>query len=71
MLLRAICMIVLCFSGRSVAVAQLNAEQHFERVMKNPNIQVEGQVTGEGFCWHAAHAANDFVTGYLAFEDTA
>jgi hypothetical protein len=64
-------MIVLCFSGRSVAVAQLNAEQHFERVMKNPNIQVEGQVTGEGFCWHAAHAANDFVTGYLAFEDTA
>ena len=52
-------------------MAQMTAEQHFELVMKNPNIQVEGLVTGEGFCWHAAYAADDFVTGYLAFEDTA
>ncbi len=48
-----------------------SAEQRFKQVMQNSHLQVEGQVTGEGFCWHAAYAADDFVTGYLAYNDTA
>ena len=71
---RAISFLLVCtilLLARTCVVAQETAQQHFERVMKNPHIQVEGQVTGEGFCWHAASAANNFVTGYLAYEDTA
>ncbi|MBT3602660.1 MAG: hypothetical protein HN521_06285 [Candidatus Latescibacteria bacterium] len=48
-----------------------SAEQRFEQAMNNKHLKVEGQVTGEGFCWHAAHAADDFVTGYLTYQDTA
>lgn len=55
---------------RNSVMAQGLAEQRYEQVMKNSNLQVDGQVTGEGFCWHAAYSANDFVTGYLAYDDT-
>ena len=44
---------------------------HFQRVMANPNLKVEGQVTGEQFCWHAASGADDFVDGYLGSQDAA
>ncbi|MDA0710653.1 MAG: hypothetical protein O3B73_10645 [bacterium] len=49
----------------------MTAEQVYQQVMKNSHLQVEGQVTGEGFCWHAAYSADDFVTGYIAYKDTA
>lgn len=39
--------------------------------MANPNLKVEGQVTGEQFCWHAASGADDFVEGYLGSQDAA
>jgi hypothetical protein len=39
--------------------------------MANPNLKVEGQVTGEQFCWHAASGADDFVDGYLGSQDAA
>ncbi len=44
---------------------------HFARVMANRNLAVEGQVTGEGFCWHAAYAADSFVDGYQTHGDGA
>ena len=44
---------------------------HFQRVMANGHLRVEGQVTGEQFCWHAAHAADSFVDAYLASKDPA
>lgn len=47
----------------------LTPETLYEEVMANPNLKVEGQVTGEGFCWHAAFGANRFVTAYEAFGD--
>jgi hypothetical protein len=63
--------LVLVFERSLVMAGQQSAEQRFEQVMKNGHLKVDGQVTGEGFCWHAAHAADDFVTGYLAYNDTA
>jgi len=53
------------------AQAPPSPEAHFQRVMANPNLKVEGQVTGEQFCWHAASAADDFVDAYLAWNDAA
>ncbi|MFT5375821.1 MAG: hypothetical protein ACI906_002648 [Candidatus Latescibacterota bacterium] len=53
------------------AQAPPSAETHFQRVMANPNLQVEGQITGEQFCWHAASGADDFVDAYLAWNDAA
>ena len=35
-------------------------QAHFDRVMANGHLQVEGQVTGESFCWHAAYAADEY-----------
>lgn len=48
----------------------LTPESLYKQVMANPNLKVEGQVTGEGFCWHAAFGANNFVTAYEAVGDT-
>ncbi|NKB69444.1 MAG: hypothetical protein GKR89_20425 [Candidatus Latescibacteria bacterium] len=53
------------------AAARPDPEAHFDRVMANGHLQVAGQVTGEQFCWHAAHAADDFVDAYLAWGDMA
>ena len=62
---------ILVFERGLVMAEAQSAEQRFDQVMKNRHLKVNGQVTGEGFCWHAAHAADDFVTGYLAYDDTA
>ena len=49
----------------------MTPEQHYRQVMKNPHLKVDGKVTGEGFCWHAAYSADSFVTAYQAWRDTA
>ena len=49
----------------------MSAEDHYQQVMRNPNLKIEGRVTGEDFCWHAAYSAEDFVRGYQASGDPA
>jgi hypothetical protein len=49
----------------------MSAEDYYQQVRRNPNLKVEGRVTGEDFCWHAAYAADGFVDGYLAYGDLA
>ena len=67
----AICWFLIILCTHATRAETMTAESHYEKVMQNPRIQVEGQVTGEGFCWHAAYSANDFVTGYEAYGDAA
>lgn len=62
---------LLMFQVTSMRVDAMTAEEVYEQVMQNSHLKVDGQVTGEGFCWHAAYSADTFVTGYLAYGDTA
>lgn len=50
---------------------KVSAEEFYQQVMRNPHLKVEGRVTGEDFCWHAAYSADGFVDGYLAYGDVA
>lgn len=60
-------------AGRSLSAQELtmSPESYYQQVMRNPNLKIAGQVTGEDFCWHAAYAADDFVRAYQAYGDTA
>lgn len=53
------------------AQAMSDPAAHLARVMVNRNLAVEGRVTGEAFCWHAAYAADSFVEGYHTHGDAA
>lgn len=69
--MRMLVMIVLCAFFTSAKAEEMTAEAFFDQVMQNRHLQIEGQVTGEGFCWHAAYSADTFVTAYEAYGDTA
>jgi len=66
----AVCGIVRPISTQAEGL-RMTPEEHHEKVMANPNLKVEGNITGEGFCWHGTYAADSYVTAYLASKDTA
>ena len=49
------------------AVAEPDPAAYHRRVMANGRLRTSG--TGEGFCWHAASAADDFLDAYEAFKN--
>ena len=58
-------------TSTSAQKSPVDPHKFYQRVMSNPNLRVQGRITGEGFCWHAAAAASDFVKGYQAWDDPA
>ena len=53
------------------AYSQSGAEQLLNERMRTPLLRVEGTLTGESLCWHAAYNMHKFMAGYRESRDTA
>lgn len=53
------------------AYSQSGPEQLLNERMRTPLLRVEGTLTGESLCWHAAYNMHKFMAGYRESRDTA
>jgi hypothetical protein len=55
----------------SSAFGRTSAEKLLRKKLKTGLLQVEGTLTGEGRCWHAAYQIGGFLAGYRSTGDAA
>ena len=64
-------LIWITFGMVASTLAQTDAEQFLKQRMNNPLLRTEGNLTGEGVCWHAAYDMDRFMDRYRATSDPA
>ena len=60
-------LIILCFSP--ICWSNRNADELLPSRMRTPLLKVDGSLTGEGLCWHAAYNMNAFMNEYNSTLD--